>query len=393
MHGLPGTRLLLAALLTLTVLTGSAPGQTPARRSRPKAAAETMVQRMYPVTDLVVPIPEYSDDGKQKAAKELLHQELMERIKKSVAPESWEELGGQGTMQFFPLGMSLVIRQSPTAHQKIKRLLIALRRKQGLSITCELRFVSISEATYKSLASSKVGGTVYPKRLTEQDYKRYLKRISADETTQIMQMPRVTAFNDQRVPVNSVQKLTFQTGIDVVQEADRVSLRLKSEDVETGVKWSVHPVVTSDCRAVDLTSCFHLASIDALVPQIPVVLRLEDKGPRANAPRVGSVQRPKVTVIKHDATVRLADGETAVLDAGAVESETRRESGPPIVSQIPYINRFVRTVGYGRERRHFLLLVTTRIIEAEEEDLILLADEPRSRDDAEESEATPEPRR
>ena len=49
-------------------------------------------------------------------------------------------------------------------------------------------------------------------------------------------------------------------------------------------------------------------------------------------------------------------------------SEGRNEFGPPVLSQLPYINRLFRNIGIGRETRHIMIMVTPRIIIQSEEE-------------------------
>jgi type II secretory pathway component GspD/PulD (secretin) len=50
-------------------------------------------------------------------------------------------------------------------------------------------------------------------------------------------------------------------------------------------------------------------------------------------------------------------------------SEGREEFGPPVLSQIPYLNRLFKNVGIGRDTRHIMIMVTPRIIITSEEEL------------------------
>jgi general secretion pathway protein D len=52
-------------------------------------------------------------------------------------------------------------------------------------------------------------------------------------------------------------------------------------------------------------------------------------------------------------------------------SEGRTEFGPPILSKIPYLNRLFTNVGYGREARSLMIMITPRIIIPEEEEQFL----------------------
>ncbi len=62
------------------------------------------------------------------AAKEEQLERITEMIIATVAPDSWAEVGGQGTIRSFPGGDSLVIRQTEEVHDEIQILLQSLTR-------------------------------------------------------------------------------------------------------------------------------------------------------------------------------------------------------------------------------------------------------------------------
>lgn len=71
--------------------------------------------KAYPVTDLI------GKDG--QAAPEA----VLVRLVKMVEPNSWEDHGGWGGIDYFPLSSSLIIRQSPEVHEKIEKFLKELQ--------------------------------------------------------------------------------------------------------------------------------------------------------------------------------------------------------------------------------------------------------------------------
>jgi hypothetical protein len=77
---------------------------------------QKLVCKDYPVADLVRP-----DNNKQLEL-------LIQTIRNVVDPDSWAEAGGRGTIEYYPLGMSLVIQQSAGRHERVKALLEALRK-------------------------------------------------------------------------------------------------------------------------------------------------------------------------------------------------------------------------------------------------------------------------
>jgi type II secretory pathway component GspD/PulD (secretin) len=81
-----------------------------------------------------------------------LDDQLIKLITNTIAPESWESAGGPGKIQFFPLGMSLVIaQQTQDVQEQVQDLLAALRRLQDLEIAIEMKLVSVSEAFFEKI--------------------------------------------------------------------------------------------------------------------------------------------------------------------------------------------------------------------------------------------------
>jgi type II secretory pathway component GspD/PulD (secretin) len=76
---------------------------------------------------------------------------LIELIQKSIAPNSWSDVGGQGTIQYFPLGMALVVNQTQEVQEEVQALLQSLRRLQDLEVAIEMRLVSVSESFFERI--------------------------------------------------------------------------------------------------------------------------------------------------------------------------------------------------------------------------------------------------
>ncbi|MBM82902.1 MAG: hypothetical protein CMJ78_20255, partial [Planctomycetaceae bacterium] len=76
---------------------------------------------------------------------------LSELIQTTVAPDSWEEVGGSGSLQGFETTLSLVIRQTQKVHDEISDLLDQLRRLQDLQVTIEVRFVTVSDRFFERI--------------------------------------------------------------------------------------------------------------------------------------------------------------------------------------------------------------------------------------------------
>jgi hypothetical protein len=67
---------------------------------------------------------------KEKGAGRTCEQILLRYITSTVASDSWQSVGGVGNVQFFPLGMALVVIQTPEVQEEVAALLLKLRRLQ-----------------------------------------------------------------------------------------------------------------------------------------------------------------------------------------------------------------------------------------------------------------------
>ncbi|MHB8866399.1 MAG: hypothetical protein ACYC6N_28775 [Pirellulaceae bacterium] len=96
----------------------------------PEEAENQLETRVYPVADLVDggrsvrDIPDaWLDD----------YDTLIETITSSIAPDTWDEVGGAGSIESFPPSCGLVISQTRTVHRQIEPLLETLRTARSLA--------------------------------------------------------------------------------------------------------------------------------------------------------------------------------------------------------------------------------------------------------------------
>jgi len=76
---------------------------------------------------------------------------LIDLITKTVEAESWDEVGGPGSMKPSPSNLSLVITQTQEVHERIADLLEQLRRLQDLQVTIEVRFITLSDNFFERI--------------------------------------------------------------------------------------------------------------------------------------------------------------------------------------------------------------------------------------------------
>jgi type II secretory pathway component GspD/PulD (secretin) len=86
-----------------------------------------------------------------KSSTPTMEEQLIRLITSTIAPQSWDSMGGHGTINYFPLGMALVINQTPDIQEQVADLLAALRRLQDQEVAIEMRFISVAEAFFERI--------------------------------------------------------------------------------------------------------------------------------------------------------------------------------------------------------------------------------------------------
>jgi general secretion pathway protein D len=76
---------------------------------------------------------------------------LIDLITTTIDPDSWEDVGGPGTIAEFATNLSLVISQTQEVHDKIDRLLTQLREIQDEQVTIEVRFITLSDRFFERI--------------------------------------------------------------------------------------------------------------------------------------------------------------------------------------------------------------------------------------------------
>ena len=146
----------------------------------------------YPVAELVVPFgsgecelapficrtcPELA--GKRTPGT-TAEEFLLRLITSTIEPSSWSEVGGKGTIQYFPLGLALVVNQTQDVQEQIADLLTALRRAQNAE---------------------------YPE---EQLVAQLVKKTPSGE--EVMQLPKMTFFRGQQICIWVGDEMSIRDG-------------------------------------------------------------------------------------------------------------------------------------------------------------------------------------
>lgn len=80
-----------------------------------------------------------------------IEEALIRLITNAVQPDTWDAMGGPGHIEYYPLGMALVINQTPDVIEEVIRLLESLRQLQDLEIAIEVRMITLAESFYERI--------------------------------------------------------------------------------------------------------------------------------------------------------------------------------------------------------------------------------------------------
>jgi general secretion pathway protein D len=76
---------------------------------------------------------------------------LIDLITSTVAPTTWDTVGGPGSIAPFATNLSLVVSQTQEVHDQIADLLDQLRRLQDLQVTIEVRFITLNDNFFERI--------------------------------------------------------------------------------------------------------------------------------------------------------------------------------------------------------------------------------------------------
>ena len=178
-----------------------------------------MVAAAYPVADLVIPIPKsvvvrLSDDGAYILQQDfephsggvtlvsgvayehpqLDMDSISELITTVVEPDSWQDVGGMGTLRANETTLSLVIRQTQDVHREISDLLDQLRRLHHIQVDVQGEVLNVPEQELGGLKFEAVENSPEHRfAVLSKDQAAELRTIGQPKS-----LPRVTLFNGQK---------------------------------------------------------------------------------------------------------------------------------------------------------------------------------------------------
>jgi Bacterial type II and III secretion system protein len=385
--------------------------------SAPVALAEGKpIQRVYSVADLVISVPNGACDvpapkpegcptpcqpGASVPKKEQTREaELIRLIQKTIAPQSWADAGGTGTIDFYPIGHSLVICQSPDVHEQIAHLLEHMQKLQDNQISFEIRLCEVPVTAFERIgvdfnakAPTAPGAAMTPPLycyedvtcpqmaqvaqwhaqksivVSDREVRCFIESMQADPAARVYSSPKLTTLDGQRgiIELGQTQRCVTDAVQGCIGPDGQVIWKPVNTEVFLGIKLAVQGCIGPNRKQVAVkVMCAHSWLTDPAMPMVPVttaVAPVYEGGAQGKpVPFTQYVPQPHIEKLCVEKMAIVPDGATLLVHCGKVTAEGRNEVGPPVLSKIPYVNRLFKNVSPACAEKDLFLLLTPRII-------------------------------
>jgi type II secretory pathway component GspD/PulD (secretin) len=195
-----------------------------------------------------------------------------------------------------------------------------------------------------------------------------VRATQADRRSVSLNAPRLTFTNGQRSNIYVATQVSFVSDLQPVVSDSAVGFDPEIDVISEGVVLDVEGTVTGGRRYVTL-------NITTSVSQLARPFRTQSVTAVAGGQLVNSadtqsfIELPEATVTSVSTTVTVPDQGTILIGGQRLISEFEVETGVPILSKIPILNRFFSNRIESKEEQTLLILIKpTVLIQNEEEE-------------------------
>ncbi len=198
-----------------------------------------------------------------------------------------------------------------------------------------------------------------------------IEATQADRRSVVLTAPRLTFFNGQRAWCAIARQVAFISALIPVTGDAAGAFQPIPGVVSDGVVLDCEGVISADRRYVTMTVIVSVSKIID-IKDFPVQGAVGGTGDIAGGATFTSViQLPEVEVALVQTTVSVPDKGTVLLGGQRLVTEIEVEAGVPVLSKIPFINRFFTNRLTSKEEKTLLIMIRPEIIiQQENEDLL-----------------------
>ncbi|MBA3707448.1 MAG: hypothetical protein H0W83_01355 [Planctomycetes bacterium] len=408
-----------------------------------KSISGAIVLKMYDVTDLISPARDFPGrelaynagagggsginmfKAPDEASTPADPQQLVDFIRKNVAPKSWEEQSAEGVGIEQRSGSTLFVSQTPEVHEQIEMLLTGQRNQASLQVNVNVRLLEVRKDFFEEigfaynnpagaehLLTSNTQSGYYRENNTlsyrgvvnqslpanQPGYDQFINpaqphglvvesslnafnyfnadQINAifsaieDETdAQILQHPSLTCFNGKRANASFMHQFSYIADYEVVS----ANLDPKIEVLTFGDILDVLPVVSSDHKYITME--VRPASVSLAGVYTETLFSRRVVGPPGDGAIVTLPQRyplelPNVLVRTMRSSVMIPDKGSLLIGGFQHSVRQRTHTGIPFLSHIPFLGRLFSRNGTYDVNRQLYYLLNAEIVDLAEKEAI-----------------------
>ena len=347
-------------------------------------------------------------------------QNLTTLIQETVEPDSWYDVGGEGTITIHE-NKKLIVLQTREIHNKINALLNELRKALGHQVAIESRFLVVGENFLEDIgfdvdwrfgaggglgkfgtidfdqesdsttltqttgipgsfggtdeygmpfhiASSITGG--YGAILDDLQFRFLIRATQAHRDATSLTAPKVSVVSGESATIR-VQRIRNYPGeieVDIDEIGTEGNFRYTVEYEEraliTGTLMNITPTIMNDKKHVLLNVVTELRDFLGFVDnpiQLPIL-----SGEEIPENTLYTVPMPETEISRVETRVSVPDGGTLLLGGQKITTEVEKEAGVPVLSKIPILGRLFSNRSEVKDSKILLILVKPTIILQEE---------------------------
>jgi len=367
--------------------------------------------KVYSVADLVVPIRNDVIIGQSPpVAPRTCEDRLIDLITNKVQPQCWRKAGGPCVIQFYPIGMGLVVSGPDDVQAEVAATLDSLRQSQDATINVGLQFMTVSSEFLGRFGLDKdlnieawhgcdccwpncccrdctdgcagmacecgacCGCCLEPDccpettpiALTPRQAKLLLDAVKADPLACITDAPRVAMTDGQSATVSSQQQQLFVTGLKIESVDGEVHAMPQVSPFKMGLSTTLHASASADRRSISLHldsnyTCLENDEVPMSTVHVDLATATDHNRDHSSMDVTHAIQRPKFQTLTIDTDLNVHSGGTMLVYGGRIDRTQRVQHSIPLLGKIPGLRQLFTHVSNEPATEHLLVLVTPQV--------------------------------
>jgi len=348
---------------------------------------ERLVVKSYAVADLIVPPPPAGGCCAFATDKvTTCERELIKKITTAIEPKSWTCAGGRtGSIEYYPLGMALVINHTPEVQAAVARYLDSLRKLPNHQVCAEICLVTVSDDWFakselaKKFCPCDTGGVARSATLmSADDIRKVLQSAKQDGAISVLTAPTLTTLNGQSGCVRVGNRESFVTSLTAKTVRGDLVFIPNCDEQEMGVQLTLEPMICDDGKVnmsvsgtvrehavlpVPMTPLTTAVAPVSLTTAVTPVKEKSKSGEPVSFTQY--IQDPKILTRTITDAIGIPDGGSAVFYGGRGTIEETVKERLPTLSDVPVLADLFAKDKKVTTTNHLLVVITPHILRPE----------------------------